>query len=69
MSGSGTGKTVKLEISVWWDAEDQMIHLASKEPKGFISTVGNDRDKTRGHPHLFSKLTEVLRDAGAPAPE
>jgi len=66
---SKKGKTVIFEISVWWDAEDQSIHLASNESDTLIATVNDDPTSKRGHPKLFRELTKMLRDGGAPAPE
>jgi hypothetical protein len=63
------GKTVTFEVCVWWDADDQTIHMASNESETLILTVSSDPGKKRGHPKLFRELTKVLKDAGAPAPE
>lgn len=63
------GKTVTFEISIWWDANDQKIHMASNESETLILTINDDPDKKRGHPKLFRELAKVLKLAGAPAPE
>jgi hypothetical protein len=63
------GKTVTFEISIWWNAADQKIHMSSDESDTLILTINNDPDKKRGHPKLFGELTKVLKLAGAPAPE
>lgn len=61
-------KTVKLDVSIWYNARTGHIHIAARDRR-FISTVSADPDSARSHPHLFRKLAKYLRDAGAPAPE
>ena len=68
MSASGSGKTVYLEVGVWWNEATGHIHLAAKDVEGFITTVCDDPASIRGHPNLFMKLAKVLKDAGAPHP-
>ena len=65
---SGPGKSVYLEVGIWWDEAQGHIHLTAKNVPGFHTTVGNDPTGKRGHPNLFMKLAKVLRDAGAPHP-
>jgi hypothetical protein len=65
---SGPGRSVYLEVGIWWDAEQQQIHLTAKNVSGFHTTVSADSDSKRGHPNLFVKLAKVLRDKGAPHP-
>jgi len=60
------GKSVKLEIRVWYDEQSRYIKLAGKGLTA--STVSNDPDSKRYHPNLYRKLATVLRNAGAPAP-
>ena len=69
MSPTKKAKTVTFEVSIWWNPEDQSIHLASKEAGKFILTVNRDPTSLRGHPKLFCELAKVLKAAGAPAPE
>ena len=68
MRRSKSGKTVTLEIDIWWDAADKSIHIASNQSDTLIATVSNDPTKRRGHPKLFRELAKVLRDNGAPSP-
>jgi hypothetical protein len=65
---SRPGKSVYMEVGVWWDAEQGHIHLTAKDVPGFHTTVSSDPDSKRGHPNLFEKLAKVLRDNGAPHP-
>jgi len=67
-TASKLGKSVYLEVGIWWDADQRQIHLTAKNVEGFHTTVSGDESSKRGHPNLFLKLAEVLRDAGAPHP-
>lgn len=60
------GKTVRIEIGVWYDEERGDIHIA--QPGGFITTINDQPGSVRAHPHLFAHLARVLRDAGVSAP-
>ena len=61
-----SGKSVKLEVRVWYDDRSRHIKLAGKGLNR--STVSNDPDSKRYHPNLYRKLANFLREAGAPAP-
>jgi hypothetical protein len=65
---SGPGRSVYLEMGIWWDAQQGHIHLTGKDVPGFHTTVSADEGSKRGHPNLFAKLAKVLRDNGAPHP-
>ena len=69
MQTSEPGKTVYLDLSVWYDEERGSIHLAARNVEGFHTTVNNDPGSKRGHPNLFRKLAKCLRDAGVPHPD
>lgn len=60
------GKSLKLELRVWYDERSGYIKLAG--PGLTASTVSNDPASVRYHPNLFRKLTRVLRDASIPSP-
>ncbi len=65
----GTGKkTVSFPVSVWYSETTRLIHLARPTDDGFITTISGDPADARGHPHLYGKLADALRDNGAPAP-
>ncbi|EYD74497.1 hypothetical protein Rumeso_03793 [Rubellimicrobium mesophilum DSM 19309] len=57
-----------LDLGVWYDAEQDQIHLTARDVPGFHTTVGRNPASKRGHPNLFGKLARALRDAGAPHP-
>jgi hypothetical protein len=65
---SKPGKSVYLDVGIWYDEEQDAIHMTAKDVDGFHTTVNNDGKNLRGHPNLFYKLANVLREAGAPAP-
>src|ERR1700683_2161912 len=71
MSVTKKGKSIAFEVRAWWNAEDQMIHLASDASKTFILTVCDDpkdapKKKARGHRKLFRALSKILLTAGVP---
>ncbi len=66
---SKKGNAVYLEAGIWYDAEQDMIHLTVKDVPGFHTTVNREPGNMRGHPNLFAKLAGVLKEHGAPAPE
>ncbi len=62
-------KTIRLEIGVWYKESTGNIHMSAPGRPGFkVTTVHRDPTSKRGHPHLFEKLAQCLRDHGAPAP-
>jgi hypothetical protein len=69
MRTSKEGKSVYLDIGIWYDEEQDSIHLVAKDVDGFHTTVNRDPQNMRGHPNLFGKLAKCLKLAGAPAPE
>jgi hypothetical protein len=65
---SKPGKSVYLEMGIWWDEAQGHIHMTAKNVPGFHTTICADPSSVRGHPNLFMKLAKVLRDQGAPHP-
>jgi hypothetical protein len=63
------GKSVSFEVSAWWNPNDKCINLASPNADSLIMSVRNDPSQNRGYPQLFSELTKILKEAGAPAPD
>lgn len=61
------GKSIQLNLRVWYDPASGHIKLAG--PGLTASTVSNDPNRKRYHPNLYVKLSRALREAGAPAPE
>lgn len=66
---SEPGNVVYLNVGVWYNQDDGQIHLTAKGVHGFHSTVSGDPKSKRSHSNLFGKLSKVLKDAGAPAPQ
>ena len=69
MRTSGPGKSVYLEIGIWYDEQQEAIHITAKDIPDFHTTVRRKPESKRGHPNLFDKLSKCLRDNDAPAPE
>lgn len=65
---SKPGKSVYLDLGVWYDAKQDHIHLTAKGVEGFHTTIARNPASKRGHPNLFNKLAKVLWGAGAPHP-
>ncbi|BAQ67426.1 hypothetical protein NHU_00255 [Rhodovulum sulfidophilum] len=63
------GKTAYLDnVAIWFDADQNHIHIAVADPEYLHRTVGPDPASKRGHPHLFPTLFKALRDAGGSHP-
>lgn len=69
MRKSGPGKSIYFEIGVWYDETDDSIHIASNDVADFHTTVRANAKLKRGHPNLFKKLSKILRENDAPAPQ
>lgn len=67
-TGRPNDKTTTVRLSIWWEPEAQEIHIASNDTERFITTVNDDPTNRRGHPNLFRKLADILREDGKPAP-
>jgi hypothetical protein len=63
-------KSIRFHISIWWDEDDQSIHIAM--PGKRITTIdgkyGVRKGNARTHRHLFEHLARYLREDGRPAP-
>lgn len=64
---SKNGKSVHLEIGFWLN-DDGSIHMTSNEVKGFHVAVNPEPSRPNGHPTLFRRLADCLRQSGVPAP-
>ena len=62
------GNTAYLSIGAWLDKDNGHIHLTLPHSKWFHTTVSPDPSSARGHPNLYRKLAQALREAGVPAP-
>jgi hypothetical protein len=67
MRVSSNGKSVHLEVGFWLH-DDGSIHVTSNELEGFHVAVNSSPTRRNGHPTLFRRLAQCLRDMGAPAP-
>ena len=61
MKRSGKGKAVYDEIGVWREL-DGSIHLTIKGVKGAHMAVNADPSKRNGHPTLFARLDQLLKE-------
>lgn len=68
MDESNPGKTVRLDVSIWFNEDQNNSHIASREGCEFFSTMSADTSSKRGHPNLFFKLARCLKQAGVPHP-
>lgn len=59
-------KTIRLDLSVWYDDKSHHIKLAGKGLTA--TTVSNDPKSKRYHANLYLKLARCLKEAGVPAP-
>ena len=55
-------------VGIWWDQRDGCIHMTINDiPNGHVA-ISNNPGSRRGHPTLFDKLAQCLREKGAPSP-
>jgi hypothetical protein len=57
-------KYVRMEINIWYQPDDDSIHITSDDDPKFHSTVKNDSASVRGHGSLFKHFQRVLMDQG-----
>ena len=69
MEISKPGKSVYLDVGIWYDEERDSIHITAKNVEGFHTTVNRKPESKRCHENLFMKLSKCLMDAGAPSPK
>lgn len=62
------GKSVYLDVTIWYAEDTGKIHIVVPAVQGVHTTVNDNPESKRGHPNLFMKLARCLRKAGAPAP-
>jgi hypothetical protein len=61
MKRSGKGKAVYAEIGAWREP-DGSIHLTIKGVKNGHVAVNSDPSKRNGHPTLFARLAQLLKE-------
>lgn len=58
-------KTMNLSVSIWYMPRDGCIHMAIKgKTKDRITTISENANHQRGHPHLFKHLKDELMQDG-----
>lgn len=68
MEVSKKGNAVYVNMGMWFE-KDGSIHLTAPGVPGFHVAVNKEPDRPNGHPTLFRRLANCLRENGAPAPE
>ena len=71
MKKSEKGRYIRFEVDVWYQPDDETIHIVSNDPEivGFHSTVNDRLGSKRHHANLYMKLGKLLRDAGKLSPD
>lgn len=67
-TSSAPGKSVYLQVGIFFKEETGHIHITSNDAPDLHTTINNKPGSIRCHANLFEKLAKVLRDNGAPAP-
>jgi hypothetical protein len=65
MKRSKKGRAVYAQVGVWRES-DGSIHLTIKGVKNGHVAVNSDPSKRNGHPTLFARLDQLLKEAAAP---
>ena len=65
MRRSKKGKSAYTRIGVWRDPSGT-IHMTLEGVKGGHVAINSDPEKRNGHPTLYRRLDQLLRDAPAP---
>jgi hypothetical protein len=68
MRSSTSGKSVHMNFAFFL-SDDGSIHLTANDVSGFHVAINEDPARRNGHPTLYKKLADCLRQAGAPAPD
>jgi hypothetical protein len=53
-----------MEIDLWYQEDDDSIHITSRDDPRFHSTMKNDAGSTRRHGSLFRHFQRVLAEQG-----
>jgi hypothetical protein len=61
------GRSVNLNVRCWLEV-DGSIRLMSENDPALRVIIKNDPERPNGHPTLFKRLAQYLRDKGVPAP-
>ncbi len=70
MRKSKPGNSVYFEVGIWYDKKKGVIDITWRDYDGNSrkTNVSGDTKRQNGHPNLFRRLAQILRDNGAPAP-
>ena len=60
-----TSKSTSIEITFWFDGDT--IHVTSDARDDFHVAVNEEEERPNGHPTLYQRLADVLKDAGISA--
>ncbi len=55
-----TPSAIDLTVRIWYDPDEEVIHIAGADGRDFHSTVSNHPASERFHPHLFIELRRLL---------
>lgn len=55
-------KYVRMEVDIWYQEDDDSIHITSRDDAKFHSTVKNDSASMRGHGSLYRHFQRVLSE-------
>ena len=61
------GRSVSLNVRFWFES-DGSIRLTSEAEPSLRVIIKNDPERPLGHPALFKRLAQCLRNLGVPAP-
>ena len=61
------GRSVSLNVKFWFES-DGSIRLTSEAEPSLRVIIKNDPERPLGHPALFKRLAQCLRNMGVPAP-
>jgi hypothetical protein len=61
------GRSVSLNVKFWFES-DGSIRLTSDAEPSLRIIIKNDPERPLGHPTLFKRLAQCLRNMGVPAP-
>ena len=67
MQLSRKGNAVYAEVGFWLEKDDS-IHMTIKDDASGHVAINSEPGRRNGHPTLYARLANALREAGAPAP-
>lgn len=61
------GRSVSLNVKFWLESDGSIRMTSDAEPSLRV-IIKNDPERPLGHPTLFKRLAQCLRNMGVPAP-